>query len=109
MNVLGEAFDRGIDGAERAGKHADEAMPRWRDDANLIVWAYAQTHKQFMAEDARAYAESVGLPPPPDKRAWGIVFKALSKLGLLFNLGYGPTKSSNGSPKVIWGRLRELR
>lgn len=53
-------------------------------------------------EDARDYAEGVGLPAPPDKRAWGAVAMTLARRGVIACQGWGAADSSNGSAKRLW-------
>ena len=58
----------------------------------------------FMTEDVRQWAETIGLPPPPDKRAWGAVAVAAKRNNLIRSLGYAPQKSANAhrAPKTLW-------
>lgn len=88
----------------RAARHANDARQGWIADAGRRLLTFAVfAHAggvSFLIEDARAWAEAQGFPPPPDKRAWGAVPAPLVAAGLLEAAGYG--KASDGSPKTIW-------
>lgn len=44
---------------------------------------------------------------PPDTRAWGAVFHAASRKGLIVKTGeYRAAVTSNGSPKPVWKGVR---
>lgn len=88
------------DGIQRAADHADDA---WRERAIGYVRLHAAVHAEFLAEDVRAVAEHDGLPPPPDGRAWGSVMQTAARRGIVKRVGYAPARSSNLSPKVLWG------
>lgn len=100
-----DARRKADDGMSRSVAHADRVEPAWSERAILWVIIYARYHAEFMAEDARAHAHAGGLPNPPDRRAWGAVFKSAARAGHIVKIGYAPAKSSNLSPKVLWGRV----
>ena len=99
-----EARQRRDTGMRSSVEHADDVSPSWSDRALALVAQYAQKHPEFMAEDAREYAHKSGLPVPPDGRAWGAVIQRAHRAGLIMAVGYAPSRSSNQSPKVLWGR-----
>ncbi len=94
-------------GMSRAVEHADEVHGDWSDMAMEMLREYADAmeDRPFMAEQVRNWARTYpGWIDPPDKRAWGAVFTRAAKAGHIVKLGYAPAKSSNLSPKVLWGR-----
>lgn len=98
-----EAESKRDDGISRSVDHADRKEPNWSDAALFMVRRYARmSGAPFMAEDARAFADKMGLNDPPDGRAWGAVFQRARKSGLIEMVGYAPAKSSNCSPKCLW-------
>lgn len=95
-----EARDVGI---ERAGAHADRVEDGWRYQALALLTAFAgEQPGPFLIEAAREYAQTHGLPPPPDGRAWGAVVRLAASKKRIRKAGYGPAASSNCSPKCLW-------
>ena len=104
-NTYSEAAARRDFGIERAIDHADRTDVFWSDTAYAHVMEFCRVQKAFLTEEARAFAESRGLNPPPDGRAWGAVMRRAAKNGLIQRIGYKPAKSSNLSPKCLWGAV----
>lgn len=97
------ATEKGYSAAKAAADHADNTSLNWTQRAVLLFVEYAkQTPHPFLTEDAREFAETNGLPSPPDARAWGHVSKHCQRAGIIVSVGFGAAKSSNGSPKVLW-------
>lgn len=97
-----EAKAKAIAGAKMA---ADHAGSKWKEDALQIVMDFSALYqgKLVLAEDIRKYAEeSRKLPFPPDKRAWGHIFKKAQKLKLIEHAGFAPAVSSRGGAKSLW-------
>ena len=100
---LCSAVARGYAAAEAAAERADRSIDEWTEQAGVLFAEYARrATTPFLTEDARRYAESCGLPKPPDSRAWGHVAKNCQRSGVTVFAGFGAAKSSNGSPKVLW-------
>ncbi|MGL6289271.1 MAG: hypothetical protein ACRC2H_01125 [Silanimonas sp.] len=95
--------DRDV-GIQRSADKAERIDPGWIERAISHVQTFArkQWPEPFLAEDARTYAEGLGLPQATDGRAWGHVLKAAAKRGIVTRAGFGASKSSNLSPKVLW-------
>lgn len=104
--TVARARHQGHQAASRAAARADASVPDWTARAAVYVLAFAHTMTdRWLVEDARAYAEDQGCPPPPDPRAWGHVARLLERRGEIRPDGYRPSRASHGSPKVAW-RLR---
>lgn len=88
-------------GAQAAAEHAGFS---WQEEAYKAFCFYGKNNKRFMTEDVRVYAESHGLPPPPDSRAWGGIVIKVKAEGLIRHLTYAPNKMANchASPKSVW-------
>lgn len=92
-------------GMALAASHADRVEENWTEKSVELFKLYSRMHRDgFMTEDVRAWAEKLGMPSPPDNRAWGLVARRLSKQGVIKAVGYGKQRSStcHGSPKTIW-------
>ncbi len=90
-------------GIERAGQHADRIEDGWTYQALGMLTAFSrQATGPFLIEEARAWAEKQGLPPPPDARSWGAVARRAAAKHRIEKVGYAPAASSNCSPKVQW-------
>lgn len=97
------AQDRRTVGIERAVNHANRVESEWSGQAMGHLTIYArQIGRPFLIEEARAFAESHGLPLPPDARAWGAVAQRAARKKHIEKAGFGAAASSNCSPKVLW-------
>jgi hypothetical protein len=79
----------------------------WDDVAydSLVLYIGTQAKRTvFMAENARTYAENLGIPTPNDKRSWGKVIRRAVKNGLIIKAGYGSTSNplAHGTPATLW-------
>jgi hypothetical protein len=92
------------EGMKRAVDHAERETPGWQDQAIGHVRVFAGLEHEFMCEEARRFAESRGIAPPPDKRAWGAVMMKCAKLGLIekVGLGYAKDPKVHMNPASIW-------
>lgn len=85
------------EGMQRAIDHADRVIDRWQDKAYESLRVYISFNSQpFLSEDVRVYAAHLGIPDPPDKRAWGAVMMRAAKAGLIRKLGW----TTASDPKV---------
>lgn len=95
-------------GMQRSVDHANREESEWSGQALGLLVAFAkQAGRPFLIEEARAWAEANGLPPPPDARAWGAVTKRASVKKRIEKCGAGAAASSNCSLKPLW-RYRAL-
>ena len=104
---LGEGL--AISGGATAAAHADSQSAGWLARATGLAEQFVlnDTDKpeHFQAIHIRAYAERLGLPSPPDARAWGHIMRRLKKKGVIASVGTG--KSSD--PKQHNGFITEWR
>jgi len=95
-----EARDLGV---QRSADHANRVESEWTGQALGMLTAFArQAGGPFLIEQARAWAEAQGLPPPPDARSWGAVARRAAAKKRIEKVGFAPAASSNCSPKVQW-------
>lgn len=102
---MSEAWNLALEGMENAAAHAERESEGWNRMAFEAFVRYVTAVKHpFMTEDVRCYAEALGMPEPPDKRAWGSVAMRAKKAGLIVSLGYAPQQSVNAhkAPKTLW-------
>jgi hypothetical protein len=102
---LFSALEKGHAAAQASAERADREIDDWTLKAVALFAEYAsRSFDPFLTEEARVFAESHGLPSPPDGRAWGHIAKRCQRDGTIISAGFGAAKSSNGSPKVLWKR-----
>lgn len=105
-SVAVNGWDLAEMGMAAAVAHANRETEDWSTRAASLFTEYVALHpgETFMTEDVRQWAEAIGLPPPPDRRAWGAVAVAAKRNGLVRSLGYAPQKSANAhrAPKTLW-------
>ncbi len=99
------AWDLAVDGMNNAAAHAERETEGWnRMTYEAFVRYVMEIKHPFMTEDVRCYAEALGMPKPPDKRAWGSVAMKAKRAGLIVSMGYAPQQSVNAhkAPKTLW-------
>lgn len=99
------AWDLAVEGMNAAAANAERDTEGWNKMAFEAFVRYVMDVKHpFMTEDVRCFAEAMGMPEPPDKRAWGSVAMRAKKAGLIVSLGYAPQQSVNAhkAPKTLW-------
>lgn len=105
-SVAVNGWDLAERGMMAAVEHANRETENWSTRASVMFATYVSLHpgETFMTEDVRDWAEAVGMPTPPDRRAWGAVAMAARRAGLIKSLGYAPQKSANAhrAPKTLW-------
>ena len=92
-------------GMALAASHADRVHDDWTKTAAIVFKLYAKFHPNgFMTEDVRVWSDKLGLPKPPDQRAWGAVASRLAKEGYIKPAGYEKQRSAtcHRSPKTVW-------
>lgn len=85
-------------GATQAAAHADRKSPGWSETAFEFFCTHAASlgvGAKFTTEEIRAAAESEGLPPPPDRRAWGAISVKAKRAGKIVHVGYAPAKAEH--------------
>ena len=90
-------------GVQRAADHANRVESEWTGQALGLLIAFARNvGRDFLVEEARAWAETQGLQTPPDARSWGAVARRAAAKKRIRKVGHGAAASSNCSPKVLW-------
>jgi hypothetical protein len=103
MATRREAEEAAQAGMTQAVDHADRVLQQWSMSALAHLVYYArQINHPFLVEDAREWAEKLGLPVPPTKRAWGAVVRRASRGRHIAKVGHANARSSNNSPKCLW-------
>jgi hypothetical protein len=75
---------------------AANAGDYWFDCAYELFVAFAKQRNEFLTEDVRIFAhEEMGLPLPPDGRAWGAIVLRACRAKLIKRVRYAPQKSAN--------------
>ena len=92
-----------------AGIHQalDSAGDDWYGSATTLVLDYFEQVDDGLFEDARQYAESLGLPDPPTQNAWGALCMNIGRKKLLAKTGeyrqsVRPTSHARVAP--VWRR-----
>jgi hypothetical protein len=91
------------DRAEAGADQGERKIVCWIKKALELMKQYLSKRRgaPFMADDFVLWMK-YRIEDPPDPRAWGHVMRAAKRKGLIKGIGYAPSKSSNGSPKVQW-------
>jgi hypothetical protein len=104
LDLFGESVGHKM--ARLSAEKSDRLIGDWVSRAeNLLLEFIESNNEPFLVEEARAYAEGHGLPPPIDGRAWGHVIKSAHRSKKVQSCGFAAAKSSNGSPKVLWKKI----
>lgn len=94
------------EGIRRSADHAEAVLPNWGDMAFRAALRYIGRMKgnTFTSDQLRAWAERYNFPTPPDKRAWGSVFRRLSAKGHITSAGFVPSTDpkSHCCPSTLW-------
>lgn len=90
--------EKGEKGMAQAADHAERAAPGWTREALnfLIQFARVNAGRHFLAEEVEAWATEGGCTPPPDKRAWGAVFKRANRAKIIGQTGFAAKNRLSG-------------
>lgn len=93
-------------GMQRSVEKADRVVPGWKDSALKFVRSFPSD--EFMTEQVREYAYALGLPKPPNERAWGAVIMAAKKLGLIVFARFEQVGNprAHRTPASVWRRVQ---
>lgn len=104
-----QARERGNTGAQRAAEKAERVSPGWIDEAVRYVDRFTRHNLlgmtgQFTIEQAREWAESMGLEKPTNGRAWGQVTRRAKSEKIIHPVPgvFLATAASNGSSKQAY-------
>lgn len=94
-------------GIAAAAGHAERDVPGWTLLARAHLLTYARRSERFALETVRLYAEARGLPPPPDRRAWGAVAVKCRRDFIIKPDGYAPSRNAvaHKRPTLQWKSL----
>ena len=98
------AMERRDDGIARAARGAGN---EWTRSAARYIAMFAGAvacGEAFLIEDVALRWRNDGREAPKDGRAWGAAARLARQGGYITRVGYGPAKTSNCSPKVLWKR-----
>mgnify|MGYP007100114622 CR=1 FL=1 len=100
-----QAYQAGEVGMQRAADKADRAHPDWTKLARAYLYLHAKKHAEFSGEDAVDAFLEAGYVPPPDQRAFGAMFKKLSREGVISrhpDNKCAPRRKGHGTMTPIW-------
>ena len=87
---------------------AEQLRPGWTAEAGDWLYRYAETHDEFIVEDAKQWAYDQGFDPPHNDGAWGHVTRTASAKNYIKFIRYAE-KSDNanrhGTPSRLWRSL----
>lgn len=73
---------------QRVAEKADRVSPGWSDEAAAFLRQFAGRTEWFTSADVIGMAVEAGIPQPHDRRAWGPVFMAAARSGLIAQDGF---------------------
>lgn len=86
---------------ESAADHAERERAGWKRAAAEFLARFAASRATPWTAEECVAASSGTVPEPPDARAWGSVFNAASRAGVIVKAGYA-ARALNASPGVLW-------
>lgn len=89
----------------RVADKAEREAPGFAERAYAFLVRYVGQHEIFSGEDASDAIKAAGIVPHDD-RAFGPIYMAASRNGLIQRVGYVPRRRGHGSPGPLWGRAR---
>jgi hypothetical protein len=92
-------------GMNQAVTHANAVIEDWSERAFDILLSFLLFRQgDFLCEDVREFAFSLGFPEAPSKRAWGAIIVRARKEGLITHKGYKPTNNhkAHKTPASAW-------
>jgi hypothetical protein len=95
-------------GMRRVEAGAEHDNPNWPAEAMYVVKQVAKIQETFIADDVHNMADSLGLKPPRDKRAWGPIMRRAMCSGVCTKTGqYVNTEraSRHAAPVPIYQSL----
>lgn len=103
IQTMAESLAARDSGMQSSAEHCESVQPNWSDMAHtcLAFYAYHKAVMPFTVEEVREWAEARGLITA-SKRGWGGITRAAKERGLIEQVGYAPTKASNGSVRATY-------
>ena len=84
--------------------NAEEHAPGWNEAASEFLRGFVVAHEQFVAHDVCEASKKAGVQQPHDDRAWGSIFRAAERDGLIEKAGMGRNPKRHASVCILWKR-----
>jgi hypothetical protein len=94
MLNMAQAIANGNEAMRRSEHSAESECPGWSEAAYLCVTMFPK--EEFLVEEPREWAYSMGLHKPFEQRCWGQVIKNLIRDGVLIPNGFGRRQHIEG-------------
>ena len=82
--------------------NAEEHSPGWHAAAAAFLRSFVKTRAQFVANDVCEASRQAGIQQPHDDRAWGSIFRAAEREGLIAKAGMGRNPKRHASICIQW-------
>lgn len=87
-------------------RHADMTVDKWQEIAyGHLLDFLSFNNGDFIAEQARTFAEKMGCPAPPDTRAWGGIIRKAKTNGVIICVGRVSPPHVHGSLVSVWRKV----
>lgn len=92
-------------GMERVADKAEREEPCFAARAYAELVHYSTLHAEFSGEDATDAIKAAGIVPHNDK-AFGPIYMAAARNGLIRRIGFVPRRKGHGSPGPLYARVQ---
>lgn len=97
-------FNRGLElrdaGCAAVLAGAERDTPDWVSSALSILESFAKGKERFTSDDFRAFAAGI-LPDPPHYNAFGALFNAAAKAGMIQRVGFTKARRAPAHGRVL--------
>ena len=91
----------------RVAEKAERVEPGFSERAYEALVAYVAQHAEFGGEDATDAIKAAGIVPHDD-RAFGPIYMAAVRNGLIKRVRFVPRRRGHGSPGPLWARAAAI-